>query len=74
MEVKLHQHFAIHMDPSCSPHKVMNHILYRIGTAKTMVPKKTQKCGNTGSPYLDKPMVDKLGGEGGNIEYTQLQG
>ena len=29
----------------------------RIGTdAKTMVPKKAQKCGNTGSPCLDKPL------------------
>ena len=62
MELQVHQHFATHIDPSCSLSKATNHILYWIGTAKTMVPKKTQKCGNTGSPCLDKPVL----GQGGH--------
>ena len=40
MELHPHQHFDTHIDPSCSLHKATDHILYRIGTAKTMVPKK----------------------------------
>ena len=62
MEVQLHQLFATHMDPSCSPHKATNHILYWIANPKTMVPKKTQKCGNTRSPCLDKPVLGRGGG------------
>ena len=50
MELQRHQHFATPVDPSCGLHKATNHIVYWIGTAKTLVPKKTQKCGNTGSP------------------------
>ena len=57
MELHLHRHFATHMDPSCGLRTAANHILYWIGTAKTMVPKKAQKCGNTGSPCLDKPVL-----------------
>ena len=30
-----------------------------------MVPKKTQKCGNTGLLYLDKPVLGHAGGRGG---------
>ena len=48
MELQVHQHFATHIDPSCSLHKATNYILYWIGTSKMMVPKKIQKCGNTG--------------------------
>jgi hypothetical protein len=66
MELQLHHHFATHIDPSCSLHQATNHILYWIGTATTMVPKnKTQKCGNTGSSCLDKPMLGKGCVQGG---------
>ena len=42
MGLQLHQHYIdTHMDPSCGLHKATNHILYWIGTTKTMVPKKT---------------------------------
>ena len=35
---------------------------------KKMVPKKTQKCGNTGSPCLDKPVSgQRVGGGGGRL-------
>ena len=44
-ELQLHRHFDVHVDPSCSLHKATNHILYWIGTAETIVPKKAQKCG-----------------------------
>ena len=44
-------------------------ILYWIGTAKTMVPKKAQKCGNLESPCLDKP-VSGQGGGGGRYTHT----
>ena len=33
-----------------------------IGSAKTMVPEKTQKCGNIGPPCLDKPVLRQRGG------------
>ena len=56
MELQLHDHFDTHIDPSCRAHEATNHILYHLGTAKTMVPKKTQKCGNVGLPCLDKPV------------------
>ena len=54
MELRLHQHFATHSDRSYGLHKATNHILHRIRTAKTMVPKKAQKCRNTGSSCLHK--------------------
>ena len=57
-----HPHFDTHMDPSCGLHKATNHILYWIGTAKPMVPKKGQKFGNTGLPCLHKPLGTKEGG------------
>ena len=48
-------------------HNATHHLLYWIGTAKPMVPKKAQKCGNTGSPCLDKPVFGqrRRGGGGG---------
>ena len=58
MELRLQQYFATHLFPSCSLH------LYWIGAAKTMVKKKTQKCGNTASPCLDKPVLGQGGGGG----------
>ena len=62
MGLQLHQHYIdTHMDPSCGLHKATNHILYWIGTTKTMVPKKIEKGGKTGSPCLDKP----VSGQGG---------
>ena len=61
MELQLHQHFATHIDRSCSLHKDTNHMLYWVGTAKMRVPKNTQKCGNTGSPCLDNPVSGQLG-------------
>ena len=39
--LQLQQHFDAHIDPSCSLHKTTNHVLYWIGTAKTMLPKKS---------------------------------
>ena len=57
MGLQPHQHFATHMDPSRSPHNATNRILHCIGPAKTIVPKQTQKCGKTGSPRLDKPVL-----------------
>ena len=60
MESQPHQHFDTRVDPSCSLHKATNRVLYWIGTAKTMVPKKTQKCQNTRSPCLDKPLLDAI--------------
>ena len=59
MELHLHPHFDTHMDPSCGLHKATNHILYWIGTAKPMVPKKGQQCGNTGLPLVDKPVLPR---------------
>ena len=59
--------FATHMDPSCGLHKATNHILYRIGTTKRHIQKKAQKCGNTGSLCLDKPVL----GQGGNPEHPK---
>jgi hypothetical protein len=47
MELQLHQHFDTHIDPSSRLHKAKNHILYWIGTAKTMVQKKTPKSAET---------------------------
>ena len=44
MELHLHHHFDTYIDHSCSLHKATNHILHWIGTAKTMVSKKVQKC------------------------------
>ena len=55
--LELHHHFATHMDHSYSPHKAANRILCWMGTTKTTVPKKSQKCGNTGSLCLDKPVL-----------------
>ena len=63
MKLQLHQHFDIHIDPSRSLHKATNHILYWIGIAKTMPPPpKAQKCRNTGSSCLDKPVLGREGG------------
>ena len=52
---------------ACSLHKATNHFLYWIGPAKTMVLKKAQKCGNTGSLCLDKPALQHSwgGAQGG---------
>ena len=64
-ELQLHQQFAPHTDLSCSLHKATNHILYWIGSAKTMVPKKAQKCRNTGTRgrrVWTSPCWDKGGG------------
>ena len=52
MKLQLHQHFDAHVDPSRSLLKATNHIPHRFGTAKTMVPKKAQKCRNSWSPCL----------------------
>ena len=69
-----HQHFDTHIDPFCSRHKATdNRILDWIGTAKTMVPKKTQKCGNRGSPCLDMPVLGQHGGGGGGVQCSALQ-
>ena len=37
-------------------HKLTNNILLALELQKKKVPKKTQRCGNKGSPCLDKPM------------------
>ena len=47
-----------HIDPSCSLHKAKKHILYWIGTAKTMVPKKVKTCGNRGRRVWTGPCLD----------------
>ena len=57
MESQLHQHFDTHTDPFYGLHKARNHILYWIGIAKTMVPKKVNSCGNMGSLCLDKLLL-----------------
>ena len=57
-----HQHFATHTGPSRSPHNATDHSLSGIGPATPMIPKKAQKCGNTGSPYLDRCVSGKGGG------------
>ena len=46
-------------EPNAYP---VNRVLYWIRTAKTTVQKKDQKCGNTGSPCLDKPVLAQGGG------------
>jgi hypothetical protein len=61
MELQLHQHFDTHIDHSCGLHKATDHVLYWIRIAKTMVPKKTQKCRNTGFLRLDKPLLRQRG-------------
>ena len=61
MELQLCQHFVTHIDPSCSLHTATNHILYWIGTATTMVPKKTRKCGNTGLLCSDNLVLVQRG-------------
>ena len=66
MESQLHQHFATHIDPSCRLHKAANHIFCWIGPIKTMVPKKPQKCRNTGPPCLGK-------GGGATLRYVMLR-
>ena len=48
--------------PFLQLYKATKHILCWIGTAKTMVPKKTQKCGNTGPSCLDKHVLGQRGG------------
>ena len=50
MEIQPHQRFATHNDRSCGLHNAPNRILCWSGTAKTMIPKQTRKCGHTGSP------------------------
>ena len=67
MGLQLRQHFHTHIDPSCSLHKATNHILHWIGSAKTMVPKKGQKCGSTESLWLDKPVLGQGAGGGGGV-------
>ena len=37
-----------------------------------MDPKKAQKCGNTGSPFLDQPVLGR--GGGGGVRYMQRVG
>ena len=60
------------IDPSCSLHNAAHHLLDWIGTPKTMVQKKVQKCGNTRSPCLDKPVLGHCGlGWGGGGGYTK---
>ena len=44
------------LTPSCSLHNAANHILFWIGTAKAMVPKKNPKRQKQRSPCLDKPL------------------
>ena len=50
------------LTPSCSLHNAANHVLFWIGTAKAMVPKKTQKCGNRGRRVWTSPCEDGRGG------------
>ena len=55
------------MDPSRSLHKTTARMLYWNGTTKTMVPKRAQKCGNTGLRCLDMPVLGRGGLLGRNV-------
>ena len=69
----LQQHFATRIDPCCSLHTAKNQIICWIGTAKTTVPEKNKKCGNTGLPCLDKPMSGQGGGWGRVLQHDNTQ-
>ena len=62
MKLQRHQHFSTYYDPSCSLHSPTNLSLHWIGTAKTMDPKKAEKCRNMELPCFDKHVLGRGGG------------
>ena len=62
MELQPHQHFATHMDPSCSPHNATHHILCWIGTEDRWFQKRPKSAETRDRRVWTSPCRDKGGG------------